>query len=200
MRLLDRALTSPHHLTIFAGGHVWLSSDLAIEAVEWIELQAMTKGLKPRDDKTIDQIFAKRTAAVDAVAVDKATFLAVQAIVADFEGLRDVSALAARAVVLGRDRSVRDALRKDRDDDAREERMLEDVRSAETRLASEDDRARVLLELRQRWKELSDKAKRPDDSSERQLARRALDTESPCPVSVDQLTLPPVQLSAKERA
>ena len=41
MRRLDRALTGPHRLVIFNGGHVWLSSDLALQAVEWMELQAM---------------------------------------------------------------------------------------------------------------------------------------------------------------
>jgi len=80
MRQLDRALTSPHRLAVFEGGHVWLSSELAIDAVEWMELQAMKSGLKPRDDREIDQIFAKRQAAVDAAKVDKDTFLALQAI------------------------------------------------------------------------------------------------------------------------
>ena len=33
---MDRTLTSPHCVAIFDGGHVWLSSELALEAVEWI--------------------------------------------------------------------------------------------------------------------------------------------------------------------
>ncbi len=173
LRLLDRELTSPHRLAVFEGGHVWLSSELAMEAVEWMELQAMKKGLKPRDVGTLDRIFATRTGAVDPRAVDKQTFLATEAIVQDFEGLKDVSAYAARADALKRERIVRDALRKDREEDAREERILEDIRSAEARLAS-DDKARTLLELRQRWKALSETAKMADDSAERRLARRLL--------------------------
>src|SRR5438093_557929 len=31
MRRLDAALTTPHHLAIFEGGHTWLSPDLAVE-------------------------------------------------------------------------------------------------------------------------------------------------------------------------
>ena len=39
MRELDRTLNSPHRVAIFDGGHVWLSSELATEAVEWLELR-----------------------------------------------------------------------------------------------------------------------------------------------------------------
>ena len=46
MRELDRRLKSAHHLEIFEGGHVWLSSDLAMMAVEWMELQGMKSGLR----------------------------------------------------------------------------------------------------------------------------------------------------------
>ena len=63
MRKLDRALTSPHRLVIFNGGHVWLSSELAMQAIEWMELHAMKAGLKPRNDAEIDRLFASRTAA-----------------------------------------------------------------------------------------------------------------------------------------
>jgi hypothetical protein len=57
MRQLDRELKSAHHLEIFEGGHVWLSSDLAMMAVEWMEIQVMKSGLVPRDAAVIDRIF-----------------------------------------------------------------------------------------------------------------------------------------------
>jgi hypothetical protein len=174
MRLLDRALTTPHHLAIFEGGHVWLSSDLAIEAVEWVELQAMKAGLTPRDASEIDRILAKRTDAIAAVGADKTRYLALQALVADFEGLRDVSTAAAQATALGRDKKVREALKSDSEEDDREQRMLEDVSTLESRLDSEDTRGRALLDLRQRWRELSEAAKKPEDSTGRRLARRVL--------------------------
>jgi poly(3-hydroxybutyrate) depolymerase len=175
MRQLDRALTSPHRLAIFDGGHVWLSSDLAIEAVEWMELQAMKTGLKARDEAEIDRMFAKRQAAVDASKTDKDTFLALQAIADDFDRLRDVHAIAARAAELGRDKNVRAALKRDRDEDDREESMLEEIRIAEARLGSSaEDRSDALLQLRRRWKDLSDAAHAADDSPARRLARRVL--------------------------
>jgi hypothetical protein len=174
MRQLDSALTTPHHLAIFEGGHTWLSSALAVQAVEWMEVQAMKTGLKPRDDQELDRLFAKRTAAAPPGKTDKDTFLAVQAIVADFRGLRDVSAFEARAAELGRDNTIRAALKKDRDEDDREEALLRDITSAAARLTSEDERLQALAELRQRWKDLSTQAKQKDDSVQRRLARRVL--------------------------
>jgi len=84
-----------------------------------------------------------------------------------------VSDLAKRVAELGRDPSVRAAIKKDQDDDRREEAILRDMTSIAARLSS-DDRHQALAQLRQRWKDLSDKARNPVDSTERQLARRVL--------------------------
>lgn len=174
MRRLDAALTTPHHLTIFDGGHVWLSSALAVEAVEWMELQAMKQGLKPRDDAEVNRLFEARSAAVPAAGAGKDAFVALRSIADDFEGLTDVRAVAARAAELGRDKAVRAALKQDEQEDDREERTLREVWTAEGRLETGEDRVNVLAELARRWKSLADTAKRPDDSAERRLARRVL--------------------------
>ena len=173
MRRLDRELTTPHHLAIFNGGHVWLSSELAIEAVEWMEVQAMKAGLKPRDKSEIDRLFTARKAAVGAGTPDKTTFLAFQAIVNDFQGLTDVSDLAKQVEELGRNKSIRAAIKKDLDEDRREETILRDIAALVARLSS-DDRQRALVELRQRWNDLSTQGRNSVDSLERQLARRVL--------------------------
>src|SRR5262245_10363995 len=44
MRMLDRKLTSPHRLAIFNGGHTLPPDDVALDAIEWLELQAMKSG------------------------------------------------------------------------------------------------------------------------------------------------------------
>ncbi len=172
MRRLDRELTTPHRLAIFNGGHVWLSSELALEAVEWMELQAMKRALKPRDNAEIDRLFAARMASVGA-GTDTETFRRAQAIVDDFQGLRDVSALARRAAELGRNKGVRAAIDAERDEDRREADILTDVASLESRLSS-DDRLAALNQLRQKWKTLSAQAMHADDSPQRRMARRVL--------------------------
>ena len=172
MRRFDRALTSPHRLVIFNGGHVWLSSDLAMQAIEWMELHAMRSGLKARDDGELDRMLASRIAAAG-TAADKETYRALQAIADDFDGIRDVSAVARRAGELARDKAVRAALDRENDEDAREDNILRDMASLTDRLAS-GDRIAVLGQLRQRWSELSAQGKNPVDSSDRRLARRVM--------------------------
>ena len=176
MRKLDRALTTPHRLVIFDGGHVWLSSELAVQAVEWMELHAMKAGLKPRDDAEIDRQLAARVEAAG-TGSDKDTFRALKAIADDFQGLKDVSTFARRAAELGRDKAIRAALDAERDEDRREEVVLREMDALAARLAS-SDRLAVLGQLRQKWMALSAVATNPVDSVERQWARRVLSASS----------------------
>ena len=52
--------------------------------------------------------------------------------------------------------------------------MIAEMEPLEDRLTSFDDKTAALSELRQRWKKLSDQARKPEDSSDRRLARRVL--------------------------
>jgi len=74
-------------------------------------------------------------------------------LVADFEGLKDVSAFKARAAALGRDKGVLEAIKRDREDDERERRVLDLVWSAEGRLNIPQQRESALLDLRQKWQQ-----------------------------------------------
>lgn len=175
MRRLNRELTSPHRLAVFEGGHTWLSSELATEAVEWIEIQAMKSGRAPRDQAKIDRIFAKRSADLAAQTSPQSTFKVLEGMVADFEGFEDVSALAARAATLGRDKHVRDAQKKEREEDLREERETEEILALESRLSSTpEQRPEWLGMLRDRWQKLSSRANAKADSADRRMARRIL--------------------------
>jgi predicted esterase len=170
MRQMDRELTSPHRLRIFNGGHVWLSSELAIEAVEWLEVQAMKSGRLPKDPAKIDRIFAKRMAA--AQGSDKETYVALQEIAADFEGLRNVEEQAARAAALGKDKKVKDALKQERREEDQEARLIGDIMAAEGRLGDPTERLSAMQELRDRWKQMRTAANGASDTAERRIARR----------------------------
>jgi len=174
MRMLDRELTTPHRLVIFEGGHTWLSSELATQAVEFMIVQAMKTKLTARDDAVLDRIFTKWLATADATSDRKNQFLALQGIARDFDGLRDVASLAKRVDALGRERDVRDALKRDRDEDTREEQLLTAVKTTETQLASDETRPMALMELRRQWKNVADAARRPEESPERRMMRRVL--------------------------
>lgn len=174
MRRLDRTLATPHRVVIFEGGHTWLSSDLAREAIEWMEIEAMKSGRRPRDEALLGKIFTSRVAQATAPTNDKDACLALEALIADFEGLKDVSAYAARAAELRRQKSVKEALKKDRAADEREERLLAELAALEGALGDPSRHLETLGQLKDRLMGLSRKANASEDSSERRMARRVL--------------------------
>ncbi len=174
LRKLDRALRSPHHLAIFEGGHSWLSSDLAVEAIEWMEIQALKSGRRGKDDALLETIFAKRVERLAGESDDTAVLLASEALVSDFEGLKDVSQYATRAATLRRQKAVLEALKKERSEEQREERMITELATLENDLSDADKHGSSLSQLKKLLSNLSRQSNAPEDSTERRLARRVL--------------------------
>jgi len=169
MKQFDRQLESTHRLAIFDGGHMWLPVSLATEAIEWMELQAMKSGLRPRDEALISSLFASRVKQAEALPKGLAAWRAQTAIAADFSGLRDVRPYAARAAP-----AVAKALAEDAKIDAEEGRLSGALLELAAQLGSTATRARSLAELRTRTLALHAKADAAADSADRQLARRVL--------------------------
>lgn len=174
MREMDRDLQSPHRLVTFEGGHMWLPPAVAMQGVEWMEIQAMKSGRKPKDQAEIDAIFAARVAGLDISGADAASLAAANAIAEDFEGLEDVSKFAARASQLRSSPPVRAELKHEEDLDNQEEQWGQVVRGEETLLGDPAQRETALKQLRERWKKLSEMANAADDTPQRRMARRIL--------------------------
>jgi len=170
MRRMDRALTSPHRLAVFEGGHIWLSSELAMQAVEWMEIQAAKAGTRA----DVEPIYARRAAAIDSLPAGKERYLALEEMAADFAGLKDVAKFTAQAAELGRDKHVREALKRERDEEAAEQREIDQLLGMEGRLKIPEQRRDALSDLRSEWKRLSTMAGGAADSAERRMARRVL--------------------------
>jgi len=176
MRQLDRKLASPHYLAIFNGGHTLPPDEVALEAIEWMELQAMKSGRRTRDDALVERLFEKRQRAVAAAASPAAAVHLLEAIAEDFNGVRDVSAEAARARDLSRQAEVKKALARERADDDAESRLLGDIFDLEAGLRDENRRASNLMRLRDQLSRYARDAESTTDSPERSLARRVLRT------------------------
>jgi hypothetical protein len=170
MRRMDRALASPHRLAVFEGGHIWLPSELAMQAVEWMEIQAA----KAETGADVEAIYAKRAAVIAALPSGKERYLALEEMAADFAGVKDVSQFTAEAAALGRDKHVRDALKKEREEEAAEQREIDQILGMEGRLKIPEQRRDALTELRSEWKRLSAMAGGAADSPDRRMARRVL--------------------------
>lgn len=170
MRDVDRNLTTPHRLAIFEGGHVWLSAELAMEAIEWMELRAVRDGKSARD---VGEIFDKRVAAAEKLK-GRLLLEALEGIVEDFQTLRDVKALEARVAALKKDKHVRDevaALKKEEDN---ERRMLDQFLSLERELATAEVKSQILGQLRELWKKQHAVATGSENTANRRVARRVM--------------------------
>jgi predicted esterase len=99
-----------HHVERFDGGHQWPPTELSTRAVEWLELQAMRRGLEARNQPWIDSLYAAwlaRAARVDSARDAPAAAREYRLVRADFDGLTDVSAAAARLSALEKDPRVK---------------------------------------------------------------------------------------------
>ena len=180
LKQLDQALERAgiaHRLEVFAGGHEWPPVAVCTRAVEWMELQAMKSGRRPRDAELVDQIFSRTTA--DAADHERAgrlleAYWLYAALAKDFAGLRDVSTCGDRARQLEQSREVREALTDLKDSvdkqDALDARIDELARTAGTREGGDRAVADLLAVLSDVTKR-ADQAGRPAD---RMAARRVL--------------------------
>jgi len=178
MRQLDRKLTSPHYLAVFSGGHALPPDSVALEAIEWMELQAMKRGRRARDEAMLDRFLAKRRARIAASTSGAATVHLLEALAADFDGLRDVAADAARARELARQPDVKKALARERSDDEAEAHRLDEIFELEVGLRDPQRHDESLIRLRDELTRVAKTAAADADSPERSQARRVLRTIS----------------------
>jgi hypothetical protein len=174
MRQLDRKLTSPHYLAVFNGGHMLPPDTVALNAIEWMELQAMQSGRRHRDDALVDRLFEKRRRLIEASTNPTETVHLLDALVSDFKGLRDVSVEANRAKDLATQPEVKKALARERAADDGEARMFGEIMDLEAGLGDESRHDVALMTLRDRVSKLASKAGAADESPERSQARRVL--------------------------
>ena len=174
MRQLDRKLASPHFLAIFNGGHTLPPDSVAFDAIEWMELQAMASRRRTRDDALIARLFEKRQQRVTASESPAETVHLLEALVADFKGLRDVSAEAARVKELSRQPEVKKALAHERAGDDAEARVLGEIFDLEAGLGDAERRGVSLMQLRDRLAKIAAAANAAGDSPQRSQARRVL--------------------------
>src|SRR6266852_6347656 len=92
-----------------------------------MEIQAMRKGLRPRDRKLIDDIFAKRVARAEAQKNSLEKMRELKSIALDFEPFKDVGPLKERAAMMEHQPDVDAALKDLRAEDQRELRMTREI-------------------------------------------------------------------------
>jgi len=168
-----------HHIERFDGGHQWPPAELSTRAVEWLELQAMRRGLKPRQQPWIDSLYGAwvaRAARIDSAGDTPVAAREYRLVRTDFDGLTDVSAATVRLAALERDPRVRRTAAAEAAISERDYKLGSSMIAFTGELTAAPsppsiDQARKRLEL----DVLRRDAARTDDSTTAIAARRALE-------------------------
>jgi hypothetical protein len=174
LRALDRGVASPHRVWYFDGGHTLPPVAVARQALEWLELRAMVRGLRPRDPAVVERWWQARLVAVEARTTPDAVATGLEQLAEDFRSVRDVAETERRAKVMLAGSDVKRALARDRDREVAETRQLTEVATLEAALQSDETRTRSLLELRRILKDVSARARATPGSPDQRSARRVL--------------------------
>ncbi len=101
--VIDRgmaAANASHRLEIFDGAHRWAPREVLRKGVEWMELQAMKHGTRPRDDELVKHLFDADVAAAGAETDALSAVRRYETIARTFDGLENVDAVRSRGAEL----------------------------------------------------------------------------------------------------
>lgn len=190
---LDNALAkagAAHHVRVFSGAHEWASSDVLIEAVEWMELNAMRAGTRPREEKLIDALWRKQLARSESLEAAGQLYEAHQTLAraaASFNSLRDIreaekriAALASRRELKEQQRSEQQQIKKQRDLEAQVYRLTAatngnaEVSGSDNEHFSESSPTSARVKLRSMLAGFRKAADSAQDSDEGRVARRVM--------------------------
>jgi len=116
----------PHRLEVFDGRHQWLPPWMAADALGWMELVAMRRELRPKDDALIETLYARewqRAGEEGKSGGELASLRRYEMIARTFRGLHDLSEVEKKIEALKGLKAVRVARRNEVDWDGFERRQ-----------------------------------------------------------------------------
>jgi len=128
------ALSFVHRFEAFEGAHQWPPPEACTAALEWMEIQALKAGGRPRDEKFLAEQYDSRLKKAEAEqAADRlyAAFHQYGEIVEDFRGLLDVGPIAARIDQLRSNREFQQAAKQEeKREQKRDEQDVQNTRKS----------------------------------------------------------------------
>lgn len=168
-----------YRIRIFPGSHGWAPAGTWLEALEWMDFQAMSAGTLPRDATRIQQALGEELALARRFESQQQVLDAYreyQSIVRDFAGLADIAAAADQAAKLKAGKALKNAEREEIAD-VNEQTQLALASSAQIQAAAQGDLSIPdLLDLKRSVADLRRRAAEFSDQNSRQalILRRAL--------------------------
>jgi len=161
----------------FAGGHGWPPAAVCIQAIEWLELQAMKAGKLTRNSAMIDGFFAKEEASIGAsetAGVAGEVYLLTRAVANDFRGLKDISSLEGSAARLAASREVKKYLQEEKDMQATQNSREAEMLALWNQRYGTENSGTAIASAASLIEELNRQSKATSDSASRRIARRVL--------------------------
>jgi hypothetical protein len=125
-RELDKA-NARYRIRIFEGSHGWAPPEVWMEALNWMDIQAMASGDLPRDHSRITATLQEtlaRARAFESTNDLLAAFREYQSAARDFGGLADISVAKAKAAELEKSKAVKAAERRETSDLEAQQRIV----------------------------------------------------------------------------
>lgn len=179
MRQLDgelEKLGATKRIVTFEGGHGWPPASVCTQGIEWLELQSIKAGKRPRDNDLIEAFFDKAVASIRSAEASGnigQIYLLTKAVADDFKGLKDVSTYENRAAQLAVSKEVKKYLQ-----DEKNQRAIQYSRATELlahwKEGYEGEDSAASISFASMLKELKRQSEAPSDSSRRRIARRIL--------------------------
>jgi predicted esterase len=180
MKLLADALEKfsvPHRFQTFDGAHAWAPKEVCMEAVEWMEIQAVRSGRREKDEAFVEELWKKRLARARAFEDEKKSsdaYKNFRALAADFKGLRDVTEMEKRAAQLREMKEVRKSLDEEGAQVRDQERLARETVAFLEHGQDHDEKLVAQANFRRAVEELRKTAKASEDTGARRVARRVL--------------------------
>lgn len=166
-----------HRVEKFDGAHQWLIKSVAEEALAWMQLYGMKKGILAKDDEFIDSTFKTRIAKAENYFSRRQYLEAFQsflAIATDFSDFKDVSEITKKIENLRNSDDLRKAIRDEESQIVMQEKHANFIISTGYKLRNTEEKMTALPELRTYIANLQKDADEKEDSPRRRIARRSL--------------------------
>jgi dienelactone hydrolase len=180
VKQLARSLDSfgiASRVAVFEGAHDWPPASVCIEAIEWMELQAMKSGRRAKDEHLIEELFNKnveRARGQEAAGKLYDAFISQDAIARDFKGLKDVSQFEKRAAELKESKEVKQALKQETEIEKEQARRTNELFALKNSLNDSESSVIALADLKRNVTSLKKKLVEKEMTAERIVARRVL--------------------------
>lgn len=176
-RKLDEA-GMQNRLAVFAGGHDWPPASVAAQAIAWLELQAMKKGSRAKDEALIDQLLTERLATArgyESSGQNYSAYLEYQSLAADFRGLREVKDILANSERLAAAKEMKAAIRNAKAEEDRQGELEVKIQTLIAQLANTSGSVEIMAELKRIISDLNRKSEDAKYLGEQRVARRVLE-------------------------